>query len=99
MTSTTSSNKGNFDFSAVNAATNNLPAGMKLAIAEGLLISVTKTMNKFSHELEAKATTVLGSLQVLKAEYKVSSIKAQQAKAAAEAENDNSDEDEDDLPQ
>lgn len=77
----TTTNKGTFDFTAINAATNNLPAGMKIAIAEGLLISVSKTLNKFEHELEGKALEVLEELQVFKVEYKVSSLKARLAKA------------------
>ena len=80
----TPANKGTFDFTAINEATNNLPAGMKIAIAEGLLINVCKTLNKFEHELEDKANEVLEELQVFKAEYKVSSLKARLAKATNE---------------
>ena len=81
----TTANKGTFDFTAINAATLNLPAGMKIAIAEGLLINVCKTLNKFEHELEDKANEVLEELQVFKAEYKVSSLKARLAKATDES--------------
>jgi hypothetical protein len=68
--------KGNFDFTAINTATKALPAGMKLAIAEGLLITVIKTLNHFHNELETDAQVVLENLQALKAAYKTTKLKS-----------------------
>lgn len=65
-----------FDFGPINAATNTLPAGMKLAIAEGLLKTVIKTLNHFHNELEDEATEVLEALQTLKNNYKETKLKS-----------------------
>lgn len=68
--------KGNFDFGPINTATKTLPAGMKLAIAEGLLITVIKTLNHFHNELETDAQEVLDALQTLKTKYKETKLKS-----------------------
>jgi hypothetical protein len=61
---------GNFDFAPINALTNDLPAGMKLAIAQGLISNCIGTFNRFKNECEDEAKDVAQSLQNLREAYK-----------------------------
>lgn len=77
----TSSNTFNFD--AINNATRGMTAGMKLAIAQGLLTQACNTLEKFENPLAQEAHTLGTELATFRIKYKESSKAAQEAKAAA----------------
>jgi hypothetical protein len=62
--------KGSFDFAPINELTNGLPAGMKLALAQGLISNCIGTFNRFKNECEDEAKDVAQALNNLRANYK-----------------------------
>ena len=72
--------KGSFDFTAINGLTNDLPAGMKLAIAQGLISNCIGTFNRFKNECEDEAKEVAQALNNLRANYKAT-VPADKAQA------------------
>lgn len=76
MTTSTTS----FNFDAINNATRGMTAGMKLAIAQGLLTQACNTLEKFENPLAEEAHTLGNELASFRVKYKESSIAAQEAK-------------------
>jgi hypothetical protein len=61
-----------FDFTAINNATRNLPSGMKIAIAKGLLTSVVNTFERFDNELLGEAIKLKSDINLFQIKYKAS---------------------------
>ena len=67
----------NYDFTPINNATRGMTAGMKLAVAQGLLTQACNTLEKFENPLAEEAHTLGEKLATFRIKYKESSIQAQ----------------------
>jgi hypothetical protein len=77
---------GQFDFSEINNITRNLPAGMKLGIAKGLIKNIITTFKQFENACEEDAEEVLAQIEALQVKYnkgKEANLATQAAKAAS----------------
>lgn len=72
-----------FNFDAINNATRGMTAGMKLAIAQGLLTQACNTLEKFENPLAVEAHTLGNELATFRIKYKESSDQARQSKLAS----------------
>ena len=72
-----------FDFSEINLATRGLTAGMKLAVAQGLLTQAINTLEKFENPLAVEAHTLGEELKTFRIKYQEVSAQAREEKAAA----------------
>jgi len=66
-----------YNFTAINNATRGMTAGMKLAVAQGLLTSAIKTMETFDNPLAPEAHTLGEHLKTFRIKYKEKSLEAQ----------------------
>jgi hypothetical protein len=69
-----------FDFSKINEATKGLTAGMKLAIAQGLLTQAINTLEKFDNPLLKEATGLGEELKTFRIKYKEVQMKSREDK-------------------
>lgn len=72
-----------FDFTAINNATRGLTAGMKLAVAQGLLTQAINTLEKFENPLAEEAYTLGEELKIFRIRYQEVSAQAREEKALA----------------
>jgi len=72
-----------YDFTAINNATRGMTAGMKLAVAQGLLTSACNTLEKFQNPLSVEAHTLGEELKTFRVKYREASAEAQLARATA----------------
>lgn len=70
-------NTKSFDFTDINAATKSLTAGMKLAVAQGLIKQAHKSLVFFENPLAEEAEEVLSSLVSFREKYKAAAIEKQ----------------------
>lgn len=70
-----------YDFTTLNNATRGMTAGMKLAVAQGLLTQAIKTLEHFDNPLKDEAIGLGEELKTFRIKYKES---AEAAKAAQE---------------
>jgi hypothetical protein len=68
-----------YDFTAINNATRGMTAGMKLAVAQGLLTQAISTLEKFDNPLSAEANTLGEELKTFRIKYKEEGDKARAA--------------------
>jgi hypothetical protein len=59
-----------FDFTEINNATRNLPVGMKIGIAKGLIKNVISTFERFENTLEDDANELLAQIEEFHEKYK-----------------------------
>ena len=71
-----------FDFSAINNATRGMTAGMKLAVAQGLLTQAINTLEKFNNPLKAEAHGLGEELKTFRIKYQEVSAQAREDKAS-----------------
>ncbi len=70
-----------FDFTAINNATRGMTAGMKLAVAQGLLTQAINTLEKFENPLAEEAHGLGEELKTFRVKYQEVSALAREAKA------------------
>ena len=76
-----------FPFPVFNALTNDLPAGMQLALAEGLLKSALNTLERYNNPLEADLYKLRSDLKTFRGHYKADREEAKQRSADRERTN------------
>ena len=71
-----------FDFKAYNNMTGNIAAGLKIALAEGLIRDALYSLERFHNPLADDCQSVLGDIKVFRVKYKQA---AEERKAKAES--------------
>ena len=62
-----------YDFTAINNATRGMTAGMKLAVAKGLVTQCANTLERFDNPLAIDAIQLREDMEVFHCKYKESS--------------------------
>lgn len=74
----------NFDFNAFNNMTKDVAAGLKIALAEGLIRDALYSLERFHNPLADDCQSVLGDIKTFRVKYKAAAD-ARKAKAESPA--------------
>lgn len=75
----------NFQFDIFNAMTEQIAAGLKIALAEGLLRDSLYSLEKFHNPLAEDCQAVLGDVKTFRVKYKAAADQRKKASTSADA--------------